>query len=319
MRAAILLGGSKSRVDRVPIPPLRPTDVLVRLEGTGVCVSNLPVWEGRERFHYPAEPGAPGHEGWGVVECVGDAVTSTEPGRRVALLSSRSYAQYDITDQGSIVELPTELDDMDVPGEPLACAVNVCARAAIKPGSWVVVIGVGFLGAVVTRLASLAGARVLAVSRRSFALTLAEQFGAAVTVGFEHQDEAFDVVSAHVGDELAPVVIEAVGTQSALDLATRVVGVHGRLVIAGYHQDGPRSVDMEQWNWKGLDVINAHERNACRYISGMREGARLMRDGLLDLSPLLSARFPLSGLDTAFRLSMERPAGFVKAIVDPWH
>jgi NADPH:quinone reductase len=91
-----------------------------------------------------------------------------------------------------------------------------------------------------------------------------------------------------------------------------------RLVIAGYHQDGSRTVDMQQWNWKGLDVINAHERNAVRYISGMREGARLMRDRLLDLSPLLSERFALSELDTAFRLSIDRPAGFVKAIVDPW-
>jgi hypothetical protein len=43
-----------------------------------------------------------------------------------------------------------------------------------------------------------------------------------------------------------------------------------------------------------------------------------MRDRLLDLSPLLSERFALSELDTAFRLSIDRPAGFVKAIVDPW-
>ena len=34
--------------------------------------------------------------------------------------------------------------------------------------------------------------------------------------------------------------------------------VRGRLVVAGYHQDGPRQVDMQLWNWRGLDVINAH-------------------------------------------------------------
>src|SRR5690242_13063441 len=144
MRAAILLGSSRSRVDRVAIPSLKPTDVLVRLEGTGVCASNLPVWEGRTWFQYPAEPGAPGHEGWGIVEGVGDGVTAISPGRRVAVLSSRSYAQYDVADQGSIVELPSELDDRPVPGEPLACAVNVAARAGIVRGMWVVVIGVGF-------------------------------------------------------------------------------------------------------------------------------------------------------------------------------
>jgi L-iditol 2-dehydrogenase len=50
----------------------------------------------------------------------------------------------------------------------------------------------------------------------------------------------------------------------------------------------------------------------------MREGARLMRDGQLDLAPLLSERLPLSELDTAFRLAVDRPPGFVKAIVNPW-
>jgi threonine dehydrogenase-like Zn-dependent dehydrogenase len=318
MQAATLLGNSKSRVERVTIPPIGPTDVLVGIEGTGVCASNLPVWEGRSWFQYPAIPGAPGHEGWGVVECVGEAVTTITPGKRVAMLSSRAYAQYDAADQHSVVELPNELDGIPVPGEPLACAVNVHARAGIKPGMWVVVVGVGFLGAVVTHLAVLGGARVLALSRRAFARQLAERFGATVTVAMESVGETVDVVRAHVGPDLAPVVIEAAGTQASLDLATQLTAVHGRLVIAGYHQDGSRTVDMQQWNWKGLDVINAHERDPARYVSGMREGIALLRDGLLDLSPLLAHRFPLSQLDTAFRLSVERPDGFVKAIIDPW-
>ena len=75
---------------------------------------------------------------------------------------------------------------------------------------------------------------------------------------------------------------------------------------------------MQEWNWKGLDVINANERSASRYTEGMREGLALMRDGLLDLSVLMAHRFPLSQLDTAFRLSIERPDGFVEAIIDPW-
>jgi hypothetical protein len=32
-------------------------------------------------------------------------------------------------------------------------------------------------------------------------------------------------------------------------------------IVAGYHQDGPRQVNMQLWNWRGLDVINAHERD----------------------------------------------------------
>ena len=56
-------------------------------------------------------------------------------------------------------------------------------------------------------------------------------------------------------------VIEAVGKQWPLDLAGELVGYGGKLIIAGYHQDGPRQVNMQSWNWKGIDVINAHERD----------------------------------------------------------
>jgi len=64
-------------------------------------------------------------------------------------------------------------------------------------------------------------------------------------------------------------VIEAVGKQWPLVLAAELVRERGRLVIAGYHQDGPRQVKMQLWNWKGLDVINAHQRDLHQYVSGI--------------------------------------------------
>ena len=70
-------------------------------------------------------------------------------------------------------------------------------------------------------------------------------------------------------------VIEAVGLQWPLDLAGELTGERGRLVIAGYHQDGPRQVNMQLWNWRGIDVINAHERDPQRYVDGMRAAVDL--------------------------------------------
>lgn len=48
--------------------------VRIRMEGCGICASNLPVWQGRPWFRYPMEPGSPGHEGWGVIEEAGEGV-----------------------------------------------------------------------------------------------------------------------------------------------------------------------------------------------------------------------------------------------------
>jgi threonine dehydrogenase-like Zn-dependent dehydrogenase len=112
-------------------------------------------------------------------------------------------------------------------------------------------------------------------------------------------------------------VIECAGTQAALDTASALVAEGGRLVLAGYHQDGPRTVDLQSWNWRGIDVVNAHERDPDAAVAGMRDAARLLADGVLDLEPLLTHCFPLGRLDDAFRTAASRPAGFVKAWVQP--
>ena len=68
------------------------------------------------------------------------------------------------------------------------------------------------------------------------------------------------------GGRFCDVVIEAVGKQWPLDLAAELAGERGRLIIAGYHQDGLRQVNMQLWNWRGLDVINAHQRDLHRNV-----------------------------------------------------
>ena len=145
----------------------------------------------------------------------------------------------------------------------------------------------GFLGRLVAALAERAGAEVVRVRR-----------GDTVEVQF-------------------PRVIECAGTQAALDSASRLVAERGRLVVGGYHQDGLRTVDLQSWNWRGIDVVNAHERDPAAYVEGMRAGAQLLAAGELDLEPLLTHRFSLGRLDDAFEAACSRPPGFVKAWVEP--
>lgn len=315
MRAARLTGNSSSTIVEIEPPEPGPGEVRVRVEGSGVCPSNLPVWEGRPWFTYPLEPGAPGHEGWGTVDRVGRGADASLLGRRVAFLSARSYAEWDVAEARQIVVIPEELRTTPCPGEPVACAVNVFRRAAIRRGETVAVVGVGFLGAMLVRLAADAGADVIAISRRPFALDLARTCGAALTLPLDGTCDVEAAVHDRTGGRMADCAIEAVGLQSTLDLATALTGTRARLVIAGYHQDGTRQVNMQLWNWRGLDVINAHERDPAVYLEGLREGLELLRSGRLDLAPLITHALPLHGLDEAFRLMIERPDGFVKAIV----
>jgi threonine dehydrogenase-like Zn-dependent dehydrogenase len=118
------------------------------------------------------------------------------------------------------------------------------------------------------------------------------------------------------GGEGADRVFEVVGQQGPLDLAAELTRVRGRLIIAGYHQDGARQVNMQLWNWRGLDVINAHERAPEAYLRGMREAAEAVAAGRLDPAPLYT-RFPLDRLDAALEALRTRPDGFLKAVVTP--
>ena len=97
MRSAVLEKPGVIRVDEVAPPNYGPNDVRIRLEGCGVCASNLEPWAGQDWMTYPAEPGGLGHEGWGVIDAVGADVVGLAPGDRVAALSCRSFADYDVT------------------------------------------------------------------------------------------------------------------------------------------------------------------------------------------------------------------------------
>ena len=315
MLAGVISAPREATLARVERPEPGPGQVLLRLEGSGVCASSLPLWEGRSWFDYPQAAGAPGHEGWGRIEEVGEGVQGLREGMRVAALSYRAHAEYDVADAQAVVPIPPELDDAVMPGEPLGCAVNIFRRSGIEAGQTVAIVGIGFLGALLTRLAANAGARVIAISRRPFALEVARKAGAAETILMDEHARILEEAKRLTEGRWCERVIEAVGLQWPLDLAGELTGERGRLVIAGYHQDGLRQVNLQLWNWRGIDVVNAHERDPARYVEGIRAAIDLMAAGVLDPAPLITHRLPLDRLGEALELTRQRPDGFLKAVV----
>ena len=315
MRAAVIAEPRRVELRDVETPRPAADQVLVRLEGCGVCASNIPPWEGKPWFNYPMTPGALGHESWGRVEAVGDEVNGFAPGDRVAMISNNAYAEYDVGSAGAVVKLPKSLDGEAFPAEPLGCAINIFRRAAIRTGDTVSIVGIGFLGALLTQLATAAGARVIAITRRDFALQFAREAGAAHTIVMDDHNRIIDEVKQLTDGQFCDVVIEAVGKQWPLDVSAELTRERGRLVIAGYHQDGPRQVNMQLWNWRGLDVINAHERDPAIYLEGMREAVRAVENGTINPRPLYTHEFALEQLGEALNMSAERPDGFMKALI----
>lgn len=318
MRAAVIAAPGDVSIEHVRAPEPRENEVLLAVEGCGICGSDLAVWQGRPWFDYPFDPGAPGHEPWGYVAAIGEGVTTVHPGARVAAICHRAHAELDVASADAVIPLPAELDGIPFPGEALGCAANAFRRAEVGPDAVVAVVGVGFLGAAITSFAARTAATVIAISRRSFALDVARMMGASEVIALG--DDGGDVlrrVTDLTGGNLCDVVFEAAGHQRTLDVAARLTKVRGRLVIAGYHQDAVRTVEMQMWNWRGLDVINAHERELSAYVDGVRTAVAAAAGGDLDLGPLMTHRFTLDNLGDALDASRERPDGFLKGWVEP--
>jgi threonine dehydrogenase-like Zn-dependent dehydrogenase len=315
MIAAVLTNPKTIELKKVQLPQINDDEVKIKLEGCGICSSSLPLWEGREWFSYPSEPGSPGHEGWGVVESVGNKVEDIKAGDRVAFLSFHAYAEYDIAGINSLVKLPETLNNKAFPGEPLGCAMNIFQRSEINHGDTVAIIGAGFLGALLCQLAKHKGAKVIAISKRAYSLDFAKSFGANEIITLTSTWEVRNKVAEITGNSFCNRVIEATGKQVAIDIATEIVSEGGKIIIAGYHQDGLRQVNFQTWNWKGIDVINAHERDQRKYVSGMQKAIDAVANGIITPEPLFTDVLKLEQLNKGFELTATRPEGFMKAIV----
>jgi L-iditol 2-dehydrogenase len=312
MKVAVLSAPQRIELTDDQVREPAAGEVLLRVAACGVCASELDVWEGRADVGYPRFPG---HEVSGTVERVGAGVQAPRAGEPVAAwVTSHGFAEY--------VVVPAEhcFPAGDVPldlalAEPVACALNAVELAAPALGDDVLIVGAGFMGNLVQLLVQLKGPRaVIVADTRRDALALAERLGATRTVDVGREPLA-DAVAAATGGAGADVSFEVTGAQAALPSLGDATRMSGKLAIVGYHQGAPRELPLGQWNWMAFELVNAHFRDIGTIMRGMRAGMRLLTSGRLDLEPLVTHRFPLERVNEAFATAVEKPPGFVKAVV----
>jgi YD repeat-containing protein len=312
--AAFLVRPQLTLVREIKLPEPEGNQILVRLQGCGICDSNLSLWEGRPWFVYPREAGAPGHEGWGIVEAVGAAVTDIEIGQRVAMLSGHAYAEFDIAPRDRVIALPEELDDEPFPADSCGRAVSIFQRSGIRCGHSVAIMGDGLVELLLAQLAADAGAHVVVLSERADALQLAESMDADQTleITYDGQDRRRAMeLSAGRGFDC---VIELTGIQRKLELATAIVAEDAPLVIEANPTD-LRGTCAPWWDGRDIRIIHAQEPSMSRRIADVQTAIEAALLGRLDPFPLLTHTVPLDALDQGFRMLRERPAGFVKALM----
>jgi len=256
----------------------------------------------------------------GTVVAVGSEVTSVREGDRVTGLFKGAYADLCLATETELLPVPDGVAEENALGEPLACLVNAQRRTPVELADRVAVIGLGYMGLGMLQLLKLRGpSRIVSIDVREEARAAAMALGADESYDPSQLPEEFKLTNFGdwQSDRGFDVVVEGSGTQPGLTLAGEMVRAHGVLSILGYHQGGPRQVEVGMWNWKAIDVVNAHVRRRADLMESMRIGLELTAKGLIDLGALVTHRYTLDEVDRAYTDLQQKPPGFIKAVVHP--
>ncbi|MGQ0565298.1 MAG: alcohol dehydrogenase catalytic domain-containing protein [Gemmobacter sp.] len=279
MRAAVLDGhGRPLKLVRLPVPVPGPGDILIRVEASGVCHSDVHVWQGDSVASPPPDPFVLGHEGVGVVTALGPGVTGWTPGERagVAWIHDTcgvceqclggheafcagqrahgyhvpgTFADYVVAKAAFATRLP--------PGDAAGLAPLMCAgltafgaleRARLVHGETCAIFGCGGLGLYAVQLAARRGARVVAVDSDPARLAVAARHGAAATLHATPDLAAAwpETHRAHATINFAPTP----RTWDAMRAATRPLG---RIVAAAMVAE-PVPLSQEWLTWTGITL-----------------------------------------------------------------
>ena len=336
MEAAVFHGEGDVRIEDVPDPEIEePTDAIVRITHTAICGSDLWFYRGQRDYE---TPGRVGHEPMGIVEAVGDDVTSVRPGDRVLSPFSISCGECEycrkglytscVEDEswggehdgaqgeqvrvpfadGTLVRIPERYsDDEDVlksllPLTDVMCTGHHAAvSAGVSAGDTAVVVGAGNVGLNAVQGAAHAGAgQIVAVDPVASKRDTAETFGASHTVDPTTTDVAETVATLTDGTGAdATIFCVGVGDGDLIGDAYDTLGPRGELVVTATAPDDSIAVNP-------VDLITTEkEIKGCLYggASPRRTASRLI-DAYLDdrylLDELVTSQYDLGEINEAY-------------------
>lgn len=284
MRAAVVTSFTEPiAVQEVPVPAPGPGQVLVRIETSGLCHTDIHAARGDWPVK-PALPFVPGHEGIGRVDGLGEGVSTPAVGTRVALawlgsacgscrycvtgrenlcLAQKNtgyavngaHAEYAVIDARFAVPVPESITSLDA--APLTCA-GVTTYAAIKaarvtPSERVAVFGIGGLGHLAIQYARLVGAEVIAVDVSDEKLKLATMLGADHVVNAAETDPV-EAIAALGGADACIVLAVA---PAVFDQSYRALARGGRLVLVSLPKDGTLTFPVFDTVLNGIEIIGS--------------------------------------------------------------
>lgn len=335
MRAAVLRGAEQVSIEEVPIPPMGPGDVLVRVEAATTCGTDLKVFLRGGHPRMITLPSVFGHEFSGTIAAVGATVTGFQEGMRVVannsapcyqcvecrrnlpnlcddlLFINGTYAEYmRVPERVVRTNLLVVPDDVSAAvaamTEPLACVLNGLDAARFGPGDTVVVNGDGPSGLMMAAMAKQRGAQIIVCGRAPQRLTLAKQFGADVVINYAEVPDQVEAVRAHTeGHRGVDVAIEAVGRPEVWEASVAMARKGGQVIFyGGCPGDSMVQLPTGPLHYDQLTLLGVFHNTPYH----VRLALNLLSENVWPWASLITHELPLSKLHHAFELMVSRQA-----------
>lgn len=334
MKACVFHGPGDIRVESVPEPQAGPGELVLRMEATGLCYSDIRVYNGEKKARIGV---IPGHENVGVIEEIGEGADGFQKGQRVALcpiiacgrcfyclrgLRNRcpkrvtlgyeengGLAQYllvptSIVSLGHVLAVPEGLPpEVATLTEPLACVLNSLEACRLSPGGSLLLLGAGPMGLLHLLLARALGTATVIVSELNRGrLEHAERLGASVAVNPQRDDLQRAVLETTDGLGVDAVVITT-GVPSLLEAALAAVRRQGTVnLFGGFPPGSTVAMDPNAVHYNELTITGSQNATPDQYRRALQ---------LLTVMPqaaeINTHRFPIDEATKAYesRLGMD--------------
>jgi L-iditol 2-dehydrogenase len=339
MRVAMYYNNQDVRVEEIPIPRIGPGEILIRVQASGVCGSDVMEW-----YRVPKAPLVLGHEVSGEVVEVGEGVKRLKVGDRViathhvpcntcyyCLRGNHSACEtlrkthFDPGGFSEYIRIPAINVDRGVfilPDEvsyeegsfvePLGCAIRGQRIARFQIGSSVLIIGSGMTGLLHLQLACAQGAgRVIATDINEYRLEAALRFGAEAAIN-ANEDVPECLRKINRG-RLADLVIVCTGSPKAIEQAFSLVERGGTILFFAPTDPGIKiSIPFNDVWWAGVTMTSSYA--AAPYDLAL--AIELIRARRVNVKDMITHRLPLAEAGRGFQLVAEAKDS-IKVIIEP--
>ncbi len=339
MRVAMYYNNRDVRVEELPIPKIGPGEILIRVEASGVCGSDVMEW-----YRLPKAPLVLGHEIAGEVVEVGDDVRKFKKGDRViathhvpcntcyfclrgnhSACNTLRSTHFDPGGFSEYIRVPAINVDRGVfilPDdvsyeegsfvEPLGCAIRGQRLARFEMGSSVLVMGSGMTGLLHIQLACAQGAgQIMATDINEYRLKAALRFGAEAAI--QAKDDVAKRLREINQGRLADLVIVCTGSPKALEQSLGLVEQGGTILFfAPTDPDVKIPLPFNEIWWKGITMTSSYA--AAPYDLAL--AIELIRAGRVNVKDMVTHRLPLAETGRAFQMVVEAKDS-IKVIIEP--